>query len=259
MKTFFQNRQKAIMVSVLVFAFLFTGSVAFGALTFSGTAINSDGDLTLTSTNGMELTSSGTYTFKRPTAGTVTMVAADDDVNAALTISSGGTGILTLDPTGAGSIAIGSADVTGITITTDANATNDVNIIGGITGSTSITANTYVQADAYRVTRGDTISVSGDLTKAQLQAASIFHVDTFGGDVDIDLWEDGSPDMGEIGRVITFIQVNGTNTLTVTAGLNAGQVITFVGAGGAVNQSGDMIVCHVAALNLTSCITYARD
>jgi len=51
----------------------------------------------------------------------------------ALTIASGGTNALTIDPVGAGSIALGSADVTQITFTTDNSAADDFTFAGGTT------------------------------------------------------------------------------------------------------------------------------
>ncbi|MDP2815910.1 MAG: hypothetical protein Q8O19_04450 [Rectinemataceae bacterium] len=57
----------------------------------------------------------------------------------ALTIASGGTGTLTLDPTGAGAIVIGSADVTSISFTTDNNVAGDFTFAGGATFNDEVT------------------------------------------------------------------------------------------------------------------------
>jgi hypothetical protein len=71
-------------------------------------------------------TSAGTVTFSRPTSGTVTLTSKDNDANAALTVTPGGTGALTLG-NGTGTVAVNSSDW-------------DISTTGAMTGIGAITA-----------------------------------------------------------------------------------------------------------------------
>lgn len=59
--------------------------------------------------------------------------------NAGLTLAANGTGTITIDPTGAGAIALGSADVTGISFTTNNDAADDFTFAGGATFNDEMT------------------------------------------------------------------------------------------------------------------------
>jgi len=76
------------------------------------------GDITGANTNSIDIgeVADGTITFKRATAGAVTLVGADDT----------GAGDITIDATLGGAVIIGSADVTSITLTTDSTGTGEV-------------------------------------------------------------------------------------------------------------------------------------
>ncbi|MDG1950923.1 MAG: hypothetical protein P8J32_08990, partial [bacterium] len=110
--------------------------------------ITSDGDLTMT---GGDITGSNgdgfeigvvdsTYVLELNSDSTAVLTTTDTtDGNTPLTIRSAGTGALSLDAGGAGALALGSADVTGMTFTTDNNAANDFNFAGGATFNDDVT------------------------------------------------------------------------------------------------------------------------
>jgi hypothetical protein len=104
--------------------------------------ITSDGDLTITggdivgsNGDGFEIaaTVDSTYVLEINSDSTAVLTTSDSvDANTPLTIASAGTGVLTLDAGGAGALALGSADVTSMTFTTDSNADNDFTFTGGV-------------------------------------------------------------------------------------------------------------------------------
>lgn len=110
--------------------------------------IISDGDLTVTggditgnNGDGIEIGNvDSTYVLELNSDATATLTTSDSvDGNTPLTITTAGTGALTLDTGAAGAIALGSADVTGITFTTDNNAANDLSFTGGATFNDDVT------------------------------------------------------------------------------------------------------------------------
>ena len=70
------------------------------------------------STNGDSInnTADDTFDFTRDDSGEVTITSSDDNANADLTVTAGGTGSMTL----------GSASVTSVTVTTDGTGTSEV-------------------------------------------------------------------------------------------------------------------------------------
>jgi len=108
--------------------------------------IAQDGDLTLAGGNVITASSLDTLTssttlgvsataFNLGNGSAATIGTLSDDN---LTIAPNGSGILILDPTGAGSVSIGSVDITSISLTTDASARDDITLTGGITGTTTL-------------------------------------------------------------------------------------------------------------------------
>ena len=104
-----------------------------GNITSDGDIIATGGDFTGSNGNFVDIGEAvdGTITFGRDDAGTVTLTSVDNDANAALTVSAGGTGALTLGDAGS-TTAITSSDwaigATGIAtglgnITTDGDIT----------------------------------------------------------------------------------------------------------------------------------------
>jgi hypothetical protein len=104
--------------------------------------ITSDGDLTITggdivgsNGDGFEISATvdSTYVLELNSDSTAVLTTSDSvDANTPLKIASAGTGVLTLDAGGAGALALGSADVTSMTFTTDSNADNDFTFTGGV-------------------------------------------------------------------------------------------------------------------------------
>jgi hypothetical protein len=109
MTKFLQNRQKTLLVTVLVFTFLFTGTFAFAALTFTGTSITGDGSVTINGSVAGIQTLFGTQTGGAITIGPV----------------SGGTSVQTNIGAGSGGLNIGA--------TTDARTINFANGAGAQT------------------------------------------------------------------------------------------------------------------------------
>lgn len=109
------------------------------------------------------------------------------------------------------------------------------------------------------VSQNATISSAIDLTKAQMQSASYFPVDTSGGSVDIDV--ENSLDAIDVGRSLKFVVTSGGNGLTVTggdSGTDDPTVVTLTGAGASVDAAGDYIECLVTATSSVTCTTWAQ-
>jgi len=141
-------------------------------------------------------------------------------------------------------------------------ATADIRLQNGETISNTtdgaISFSGMAVAPAYGVTNGTTISASGDLTLAQLQAASYFAVNMTSGSVDVDLWENAAPTSADVGRAIIFGVTTAGGTLTITAGTNAGTVTSIAAGGAAMDAVGDMAVCYVLSTIQTTCVTHAQ-
>lgn len=92
------------------------------------------------------ITAAGAATFQSTlTTGNITAYGAGADQ--AFTVASKGAGTLTLDPTGAGAIVIGSADVLSLTVTTVGTGTAAVVLPVGSIDSTEILNATVVETD----------------------------------------------------------------------------------------------------------------
>lgn len=183
------------------------GSVAIGSADVTGVMIN-----TAAVASALALQAAGTtlYKFDTSTASrdsgvtfkagvgttTATTILADGPADAALTIGSKGTGILTLDPTGAGSVAIGSADVTGITLTTSAS-----NLVNVLTGNLKVGDGTpTVTLDGEDAYVEGTLEVDGAarfdgsvvISAGALSDSSVVSADIFNGTIVSDDLADGS-------------------------------------------------------------------
>lgn len=131
--------------TVTAYGILITaGTVTNGAGTETAIGVDvSDTDIVSALSIGANtILSTGTVTFNRADSGTIILTATDDDADAALTVSSGGTGTLTLDGGGASAIVIGSADVTSLTAIVD----NDVTIRNGATGNVTMDFRDYADS-----------------------------------------------------------------------------------------------------------------
>jgi hypothetical protein len=93
-------------------------------ITLTGTGA----DLIFTNLERLTNDTNGQFTFARNDAGTVTLVAADDDSTAALTITSGGAAVLNLDAGGAAAVNVGTTNASSV-------------VLGNASASTGLTLN----------------------------------------------------------------------------------------------------------------------
>ena len=163
-----------------------------------------------------------------------------------------------LTGTDAATVAIFSSDWE-ISTTGDMTGIGAITLDGAISGGTSGTFSTFVAADAYRVTNGTTITATGVVTKAQMQAASYFLVDTTGTTaVALTIGGTGeSFDAGDIGRTIMFGHGANTGAITIVDS-DTMVVASFAAAGAAVDLAGDYIECKILSTTLVTCATYAQ-
>ena len=174
------------------------------------------------------------------------------NVNAttALTVGDVATG------TNAATVAIFSSDWE-ISTTGAMTGIGAITLDGAITGGTSGTFSTFVAADAYRVT--NSTHATGDITKAEMQAASYWSVDVSAGAVDYDL--DEALDAGDIGRYLSFAITSGhvTNALTVTTGAGVNVTNLQAGPGASCEDNGDFIQCLITASGTATCVSFCAD
>lgn len=237
--------------------------------------------LTLQNSESVNTGADATFDFTRNTAGTVILTASDDDAVAALTVQSGGAAALGLDAGGAAAVNIGTANATSVsicnsaacdTITIGSNADADTITIGDATDTAvSITDDSWsigtdgIAKFAHLRTANNATLTAADvnLSKAQIQAAGFFPVDTTTNAVDVDFGDDAALDAVDIGAVKTFVVIVGhaTQALTVTAGATGVTTITTHNAtvGTTAEDVGDMIQCTVYATTKAACAVYAAD
>ncbi|MFH1111504.1 MAG: hypothetical protein V1712_00340 [Patescibacteria group bacterium] len=158
-----------------------------------------------------------------------------------------GGGKFTVQKFGATTIAGSAAGTAALTLTA-----GDI-----VASSGSATVSTFMAADAFRPTNYATIAASAELTKANLQSASFFPVDTNGGAVDVDLV---AMDAGDVGRELTFYLIANTpaGAMTVTSGTGM-TVITIAAGVGATEDAGDLIKCTITTTAKATCLTYGAD
>ena len=110
-----------------------------------------EGDVTSVQNNmTIDTNTTGQIKLERPTAGAVTITCADDDANCAMVYDAGGTGAIT----------VGSADVTGITFTTDGTGVGEI----------TLPADSVDLDDV-----ADTLALDADLTLTQGAAEQVIH------------------------------------------------------------------------------------
>ena len=99
------------------------------------------GDITGANSDSIDIAeiADATFTFIRNNSGTVTLTADNGTASTALTISSAGNGTLTLDPTGAAGMVLGSADVVSMSFTTNDDSESDFSFLGGATFNDDVT------------------------------------------------------------------------------------------------------------------------
>jgi len=204
-----------------------------GGLTVSTDIVVTGSDITLGAA-GVKFTGDGD--------GAVTLLGLGDGTDEDLTIN--------LDDTSDTVVLSSSTGV--VTLSTGALA---------ITNTAGISTTGSMSADAYRVTNGTTVTATGALSKAILQGASYWAVDSSAGPnaaVDIDLGDAGeSFDAADVGRTLLFGLTTGTGALTVTAN-DTLTVTTVAAAGAAVDAAGDYIECKILSTTVVACASYAQ-
>ena len=180
-----------------------------------------------------------------------------------------GTGIATfpsVDCLTAGTFGVGNTTATTVsignsaaadTITIGTNADADAISIGDSLDTVQ------VAAAIIRVKSGTTFTAADpNPTKATLQAAHFFLVDTSSNAVDLDFADDAALDAADVGAVWTFVvSAGGTNALTVTVGASGVTTVVALSAttGTSAEDVGDMIQCTAFATTKITCVTYAAD
>jgi hypothetical protein len=236
--------------------------------------------LTLENSESLNAGTDATFDFTRNDAGTVTLTASDNDATAALTVQSGGAAALGLDAGGAAAVNIGNTNATSVsicnaaacdTVTIGSNADADTITIGDATDTTvsitddnwSVTAAGIATFPHVRRTNGAALSAADvNLTKANIQAASWWSVDTSANAVDVDFGDDAALDAQDIGSKKVFHVTTGhtTQALTVTAGAAGVTTVTTINAVGTTcEDAGDMIECTVYATTKVTCVTFCAD
>lgn len=140
----------------------------------TGDVLAVGGDITGANGNKIDIgeATDGTITFSRDDAGTVTLTSADNDANAALTISAGGTGALTLGDAGS-TTAITSSDWA-------IDATGVATGLGNITSNDKIvttdTVTTAVLTTTGNIIAGAAVNVTGAVGAASYNFATAAQV-----------------------------------------------------------------------------------
>ena len=191
---------------------------------------------------------------------------------AASTDGTGGAASLT------GGVATGTGTGGAVTITSGASAG-----ASGTAGAVAIDAGAAAGGTAGNITIGATnaglvtitsgvlrVEAASDLTaadvnlsKAAIQAAAFWGVDTSSNAVDVDFGDDAALDAADIGSRKIFAVTTGhaTQALTVTAG--ASGVTTVVthqaGPGSTCEDTGDLIECIVIGTGSATCMSYCAD
>ena len=142
-----------------------------------------------------------------------------------------------------------------------AGNTYPANLIDFNDSATAVTIEPGIISPRVTPTAGTTITATGNLTIAQIGAASFFPVDTTGGAITLTLYSDaidnGIP-ATDVGRLIRIAVVaGGTNAVTLALDAN----LTFVAIDGteAVEDAGDYIECHIITTDIVSCVAIEAD
>ncbi|MEK7524725.1 MAG: hypothetical protein AAB588_06910 [Patescibacteria group bacterium] len=131
---------------------------------------------------------------------------------------------------------------------------------GGTVGNMTVTG--MALANGFRVTNGTPQTASApNLTKANLQAASFWGVNTASNAVAINLASDASLDAADVGRHLTFAVTTGhsSNALTIAGTANMTVVNLSATTGTTSEDVGDYIDCLITATNKATCAMYAAD
>lgn len=215
----------------------------------------------------------GTITLGRNESGTLTVTAVDDNSVCALTINSGGAAAMSIDTGGAAAVNVGNTNATSVSVCNSAacdtvsigtNTDADTISIGDSTDTTSATSALWsitgpgvATMATYRVTNAATLTAANPTpTKANMQAAGFWGVDTTSNAVDVDL---PAMDAADVGSDKTFaVLTGGTNALTVTSGtltVSTRNALT----GTSCEDAGDFITCKILSTTTATCVGYCND
>jgi hypothetical protein len=153
--------------------------------------------------------------------------------------------------------ASGGASGTAGGATVDAGAATGGTAAPVLIGETNASYSRVTSA-VVRPESGTAISASAELTKAALQTAMFWSVNTTGGAVDVDL-ASAAMDAADVGSRKTFAITAGTNALTVTAGTGITTVTTIATLGAACEDVGDFIECLVTSTSTATCVATCAD
>jgi hypothetical protein len=203
-----------------------------------------------TMTNAGTLSSTGTLTSDALAGASATTLAVGNATSTAVSLcNSAACDTITIGTnTDADTITIGESNDTAVSIT-DNNWSISAGGIASFAHQRRVNGTTFTAADP-------------NPSKATLQAADFFLVDTTSNAVDLDFADDAALDAADIGSTWTFIvSAGGTNALTVTAGASGVTTVTTHNAttGTTAEDVGDMIECTAYATTKIACVVYAAD
>jgi hypothetical protein len=175
--------------------FVFSDAVDVDAA-FTASSLGSDAGLTLQNADTITNAVDDTFLFSRDDTGIVTITAADDDANAALTVVAGGTGKLTL----------GNATNTDISIVTDGLDLSETEL-ALLDGETDLATQSELDAVAALVDTDDEII-------AIINASPGTYIDIAAGGTGVGTFTDGG-----------ILTGNGTTDIQAMAVLTDGQIL----------------------------------
>lgn len=257
------------------------------AYTGSSVDTGSAGALAIGNTNATSVTMCNSAACDTATIGTntdadtITIGESNDTVSlASANWSITGPGVVTgtsllgpLDVASAGALAVGNTTATSVSVCNSAacdtlslgtNTDADAITVGDPNDTTAINSALWSVSGAgiasfasVRVTNGTALTAANPTpSKATMQAASFFAVDTSSNAVDVDL---PAMDAGDVGSMKKFAVTTGhvTQALTVTSGTLT--VTTHNTLGTTCEDAQDHIDCLITAAATASCDTFCAD
>lgn len=176
---------------------------------------------------------SGTLTVSRATSGTVTLTSKDDDANAALTVTPGGTGALVLG-NGSGTGAVNTSDW-------------DVSTTGAMTGIGAITMDGLLTSTLGATITGAAINLNASSNFAtNIGTGSTTEAVTIGGGSNTFAVNSSALDISTTGAVTGATTITASGLITATGGITlATTPRVFYAAGGApiIAATGTDVAC----------------
>jgi len=146
-----------------------------------------------------------------------------------------------------------------------ASGDDDLYVEGDLEVDAAVYAETSVTAAMYRATVYSSITNATSLTKANIQSASVFPVDTTSAAFTVTMFSDvanNGLDAADVGRTFLFVKTNtGTNALTIALDADLTLITrTAMTAGGLIlEDQGDFAECFVLTTDVVVCTTYEDD